>query len=241
MPIRPRLLLAAAIALSLRCEASAQVAVPREPVYSLDARAIVGANRIIGRTRFTRHGSSSMVRELAHAAAHGNAALAARYDRYFHASLVDFLREAPDAGLSRNDVGDARACFIQVAFKVYDGQGFDDARGSFKGPGLWGEGAIAGMARGSSSLARLEFVERIKFLTGANRRFAALSDPSKQRIYDFYAIGAELLARGYQAALRSANGLELAFLRKQARKQLKADLGVDPGRVHFTSSGIAVD
>jgi hypothetical protein len=222
--------------------AVADVTIVREPVYALDARAIVGANRVIARTRFRRAGSSPLVHELAVAAGERQGAGdVPKYERFFRSQLAAFLRAAAAAGIRTDDAGDARAYFIQAAFKVYDGQGFGDPRGALSGPGLWGEGAIAGMASASASLARMEFRLRVKFVMGRNPRFARLSDAGKQRVYDFYAVATELLIAGYVAAAGAGDRREVAFVRRQAKQQLKADLGVDPDRVRFTAAGIVLE
>ena len=164
-----------------------------------------------------------------------------RYEVFFRNRLAAFLRGAPALGLRTDDAGDARACFVQTAFKIYNGQSFGDPRAALTGPGLWGEGAIAGMARASASFARLQFALRLKFFMGSNKRFAALDDRGKQRVYDLYSIDSEVLIESWQAAVRHDDAHELAFVRKQARQQLRADLGLDPDHVRFTSSGIEVN
>jgi hypothetical protein len=219
----------------------AQVTVVREPVFTLDARAIVGANRVIARTRFHRQGSSVLPHELAVIAARRGAVAVATYEHFLADRLRAFRRHAAQLGVRDDDVGDARALFVQAAFKVRGAQGFADPAAALQAPGLWGEGAIAGMARASSSFARLQFTLRLKYVMGSNRRFAALSDAGKQRLYDFYALAAQLLLDAAAAAARTGDAHEIRYVRRQAEQQLHADLGVDPSRVRFTPFGIEID
>jgi hypothetical protein len=242
-PIPFALLATTLAALAVGLPAGAQVTILREPVYALDARAIAGANRTMARTRFHRSGTSTMPRELAAVAARQHPGESREaYERFLGERLARFLRDAHANGLRTDDAGDARAYFIQVAFKIYNGRQFGDpAAAALRGPGLWGQGAIAGMARSSAALARYTFVSRLKYVMGANRRFAALHAGAKQRIYDYYALAAQLLVDGYDAAQRTDDRREMSLVRKTARDQLRLDLGVDPDRVHFTTNGIDVE
>ncbi len=229
-------------ALAVGLPASAQVTIVREPVYALDGRAIVGANRVIARTRFTRDAASSIPHELAALAAHRHDGSVASFEHFFAERLDRFLADAKAAGLRTDDAGDARAYFVQLAFKIYDGRGFGDPPpATLRGPDLWGGGAIAGAARSSAWLARFAFISRLKYVMGKNPRFAALSSAGKQRIYDYYALASQLLTDAYQTAQRTRDRQERELARRTARDQLRLDLGVDPARVHFTAGGIEVD
>jgi hypothetical protein len=230
-------------ALAVGLPANAEVTILREPVYALDARSIVGANRVMARTRFFRSGVPSCPPVGARAAlARPPSRSRADYGRFLRERLARFLAVAHSLGLRTDDAGDARAYFIQIAFKVYDGRAFGEpATGALQGPGLWSEGAIAGMARSSAWLARFAFVTRLKFVMGSNRSFASLPAKGKQRIYDYYALAAQLLIDGCEAAVRTGDAHELGLVRRTAREQLRLDLGIDPDRVHFTPSGIDVE
>jgi uncharacterized protein DUF6683 len=230
-------------ALAVGLPASAEVAILREPVYALDARSITGANRAMARTRFVRAGISSMPHELAIIAAKRDPSRSrAEFEHFLRERLDRFLIDAHSLGLRTDDAGDARAYFVQIAFKVYDGRQFGEpSAAALRGPGLWSQGAIAGMARSSAWLAKFEFVARLKFVMGTNRSFASLPAKGKQRIYDYYALAAQLLIDGYRTAVRMGDAHELALVRRTAREQLRLDLGVDPDRVHFTATGIDLE
>jgi hypothetical protein len=229
-------------ALAVGLPASAQVTIVREPVYALDGRAIVGANRVIARTRFNRSPGSSIPHELALLAARKQGGGVGAFAHFFCEQLERFLADARGAGLRTDDAGDARAYFVQLAFKIYDGRCFGDpAPRALHGSALWGGGAIAGAAHSAAWLARFAFIARIKFVMGKNARFAALSSAGKQRVYDYYALAAQLLTDAYVEAQRTGDRHERDLARRTARDQLRLDLGVDPNRVHFTASGIEVD
>jgi hypothetical protein len=229
-------------ALAVGLPAGAQVTIVREPLYALDGRAIVNANKVIARTRFSRSRSSSIPHELAVLSARTKVGTVGAFEHFFSERLAQFLADARSAGLHADDAGDARAYFIQLAFKIYNGRGFGDpAPRALHGSDLWGGGAIAAAARSEAWLARFEFVERIKFVMGTNPRFAALSSSGKQRVYDYYALAAQLLTDAYLEAQRTGDRHERDLARRSARDQLRLDLGVDPNRVHFTASGIEVD
>jgi hypothetical protein len=230
-------------ALAVGLPAGAQVAILREPVYAFDARAIAGANRAMARTRFLRKGTSSVPRELAVVAAKQHPTeLRDAFERFLRARLDRFLNAAHACGLRTDDAGDARAYFVQIAFKIYDGRQFGDpSSAALHGPGLWSEGAIAGMALSSAWFARFTFVSRLRFMMGTNPRFAALPPSGKQRIYDYYALASQLLIDGFETAVRTGDANELALVRRTAREQLRLDLGMEPDRVHFTAGGIEVD
>jgi uncharacterized protein DUF6683 len=215
-----------------------QITTVRAPVFAFDARALVGAGRIMARTRFRRRGTSTAARELASIAAHGDRRVRPRYERFFSAKVRAFLNGASQLGVRTDDAGEARALFIQVALKIYDGQSFGDAMPRLHGAGLWGEGALTGMAAASASLAKLQFVLEVKYVTGKSPRFAALRDAGKQRAYDVYALATQLLAEAAQAAALRADRKAQASVRAQAERQLRADLGVDPHRVRFTAAGL---
>jgi hypothetical protein len=242
-PQGPLSLFAATLAtLAVGFPASAELAILREPVYALDARSITGANRAMARTRFSRAGVSSMPHELAIIAAKQHPSRSrAEFEHFLRERLDRFLIDAHGLGLRTDDAGDARAYFIQIAFKVYNGRQFGEPGvDALHGPGLWSEGAIAGMERSSAWLAKFEFVARLKFVMGTSRGFASLPARGKQRIYDYYALAAQLLIDGYRTGVRTGDAHELALVRATARQQLRLDLGVDPDRVHFTATGIDV-
>jgi hypothetical protein len=229
-------------ALAVGLPAGAQVTIVREPLYALDGRAIVNANKVIARTRFSRARGSSIPHELAVRSARTKVGTVGEFERFFSDRLDHFLADARSAGLRTDDAGDARAYFIQLAFKIYNGRGFGDpAPESLRGSELWGGGAIAAAARSEAWLARFEFVERIKFVMGKNPRFAALSAAGKQRVYDYYALAAQLLTDSYLEAQRTGDRRERSLARHTAQDQLRLDLGVDPNLVHFTATGIEVE
>jgi len=225
-------------ALAVGLPAGAQIAIVREPVYAFDAKAILGAGRAMTRTRFSRSASSSIPHELAVVAAHRHAARVRAFERFFASRLDRFLADARRAGLPVNDVGEARAAFLQVAFRVYDGRGFGEAPESSGGVDLWGGGAIAAQRRSSAWLARFAFVSRIKYAMGKDARFVALTNSGKQRIYDYYALACQLLLDASAAAQQGHDTAERALAKRTARDQLRLDLGVDPDRVHFTPEGL---
>jgi hypothetical protein len=229
-------------ALAVGLPAGSQVTVVREPVYALDGRAIAGANRVIARTRFTRKPGSSMPHELAVLSARTKVGTVGAFEQFFSERLHQFLADARSAGMRTDDAGDARAYFIQLAFKIYNGRGFGDpVPHALRGSELWGGGAIAAASRSEAWLARFEFVERIKFVMGKNPHFAALSSAGKQRVFDYYALAAQLLTDSYLEAQRTGDRRERELARHTARDQLRLDLGVDPNLVHFTATGIEVE